>query len=135
MNDNDDIHTYINIYSLAFSSSSSSSSSRLFIDSVLVVLHRDNSCLLDNRYPGHNSHLLLLYKKEKEKHNMYCCVKICSTNTNTLYGLLKQNTVLTVDTCGHVHDRRHAVDPNPFGSHNPTFVRKMNPVVRFGTFR
>ena len=81
MNDNDDIHTYINTYSLSFSSSSSSSSSRLFIDSVLIVFFRDTSCRLDNRYFGHNSHLLLLYKrkKKKEKH-MYRCVKICFTS-------------------------------------------------------
>ena len=49
--------------------------------------------------------------------------------------------VLTVDTLTHVsreysrlRDRPHAVDPNHFGLHNPTFVRTMHPVVRFGMF-
>ena len=43
--------------------------------------------------------------------------------------------VLTVDTLsGHpsFRDRPHAVDPNHFGPHNPTFVRTRNPSVHFG---
>ena len=49
--------------------SSSSSSSRLsnVHDIVLLVLLRDTSCRLYNRYPGHNSHLLLHYKKTTRK--------------------------------------------------------------------
>ena len=48
---------------------SSSSSSRLsnVHDIVLLVLLRDTSCRLYNRYPGHNSHLLLHYKKTTRK--------------------------------------------------------------------
>jgi len=34
-----------------------------------------------------------------------------------------------------VRGRRHAVDPTHFGQHNPTFVCKMIPVVRFGIDR
>ena len=61
-----------------------SSSSRLSNDILLLVFSRGISCCLDNHYPGHNSHLLLLYKKEKEKHNMYCGVKICFTSANII---------------------------------------------------
>ena len=52
---------------------SSSSSSRLSNDILLLVFSRGISCCLDNRYPGHNSHLLLLYKKEKEKTYVLLC--------------------------------------------------------------
>ena len=82
VNDIDDIHTYMHTYSL--SSSSSSSSSRLFIDILQPVILRGISYRINNRYPGHKSHLLLLYKKEKEKHNMYCGVKICFTSANII---------------------------------------------------
>ena len=85
VNNNDDI--YIHTYSL----SSSSSSSRLSIDIVLFVLLRDTSYRINNRYPGHNSHLLLLYKKETEKHNMYCCVKICFTSAVLLADCIEYN--------------------------------------------
>merc|ERR1711865_406288 len=52
--------------SLSFSSSSSSSfssssSSRLFIYISYCRLYHDISYRINNRYPGHNSHLLLLF--------------------------------------------------------------------------
>ena len=50
----------------------SSSSSRLFIDILRILLHRDTSCCLDNRYFGHNSHLLLHYKKRTRKYGLLC---------------------------------------------------------------
>ena len=60
MNDNDDIHTCTS------SPTSSSSSSRLFIDILHPVFLRGISCRLDNHYSGHNSHLLLLYKRKRK---------------------------------------------------------------------
>lgn len=53
VNDTGDIHT------CSLSSSLFSSISCLFIDIVLIVSFRGISCCLDNRYFGHNSHLLL----------------------------------------------------------------------------
>ena len=81
VNDTGDIHT------CSLSSSLFSSISCLFIDIVLIVSFRGISCCLDNRYFGHNSHLLLHYKKKKKRENRYCCVKICFTSATTLYGL------------------------------------------------
>ena len=51
-----------------------SSSSRLsnVHDIVLLVFLRDTSCRLYNRYPGHNSHLLLHYKKTTRKYELLC---------------------------------------------------------------
>ena len=50
----------------------SSSSSALFIDILLLVFFRDTSCFLDNRYFGHNNHLLLHYIKKRKPNVMLC---------------------------------------------------------------
>ena len=106
-----------NVCASSSSSSSSSSCSRLFTDILRLLLHRDTSCCLDNRYFGHNSHLLLHYKKKKRKYGLLCEDLLfykCYHIVWIVRKIVRCTAVLTVDTflCDKLRD------PNPVGRHS-----------------